>query len=130
MRLTTSHQFCYNSPSRFTCTPAALYCWQQIAGPISNVPINPYDVRRKCDRDGEDGPLCCALASSALGLHPWLSSGADKQMSWIETYLNQPNVKKTLGAPANLNFESCNMKVNQAFLLQGALSLTALWMTS
>ena len=27
-------QFCYSSPSRFTCTPAALYCWSNIVGTL------------------------------------------------------------------------------------------------
>ena len=65
-------------------------------GPIQEYPINPYDIRRSCNRDGEDGPLCY------------------KQMEWIETYLNQAEIKKTLGVPEKLNFASCNMDVNRA----------------
>ncbi|GAA6019418.1 hypothetical protein JCM10207_001379 [Rhodosporidiobolus poonsookiae] len=72
-------KYCYNSPSRFTCVPATLACWQ-VDSPIQSAPINPYDIRRSCDRNGEDGPLCY------------------KQMQWIETYMNQPNVRKQLGA--------------------------------
>lgn len=94
-RLTSA---CYSSPNRFTCVPATLACWQ-IAGPIQASGYNPYDLRKKCDRDGEDGPLCY------------------KQIEWIETYLNKPEIKKELGAAPDRTFESCNMKINQAFQL-------------
>lgn len=57
--------------------------------------LNPYDVRKKCDRNGEDGPLCY------------------KQMQWIEAYLNNDDVKAELGAPANLKFDSCNMQISE-----------------
>jgi len=94
-------KYCYDSPSRFTCVPASLYCWSNIVGPIQNSGLNPYDIRRPCDRNGGDGPLCY------------------KEMLWIEIYLNRPEVKKALGVPKELQFESCNMRVNQAFMLQG-----------
>ncbi|GAA5884563.1 hypothetical protein JCM6882_005300 [Rhodosporidiobolus microsporus] len=93
-------KFCYNNPSRFTCVPATLSCWQ-VDAPIQSSGLNPYDIRRKCDRNGEDGPLCY------------------KQMQWIETYMNQPDVRKELGASPDRTFESCNGQVNQAFQFQG-----------
>jgi len=40
-------------------------------------------------------------------------------MGWIETYLNRPEIKKELGVPSSLTFASCNMKINQDFLLNG-----------
>jgi cathepsin A (carboxypeptidase C) len=40
-------------------------------------------------------------------------------MGWMESYMNKPEVKKQLGAPADITFQSCNMQINQAFLLQG-----------
>lgn len=40
-------------------------------------------------------------------------------MSWIDAYLNRPEVKKALGVPKALTFESCNMEVNRAFMLYG-----------
>ena len=49
--------YCYDNPSRFTCVPAALYCWGMYS-PLQTTGRNLYDVRKKCDRDGEDGPLC------------------------------------------------------------------------
>jgi hypothetical protein len=53
-----------------------------------------YDVRKKCDREGEDGPLCY------------------RQMGWIEEYLNQEDVKRELGVSPELEFKSCNMQVS------------------
>lgn len=40
-------------------------------------------------------------------------------MTWIETFLNDASTKKTLGVPAQVDFQSCNMNVNQAFFGQG-----------
>lgn len=62
--------------------------------------LNPYDVRVPCDRS-KDGQLCY------------------KQMNWIETYMNEPAHKVELGVNPSLQFESCNMEVNQAFTGQG-----------
>ncbi|KAG1861078.1 hypothetical protein C8R48DRAFT_673640 [Suillus tomentosus] len=62
--------------------------------------LNPYDARIKCDRE-KDGPLCY------------------RQMGWIETFMNNPEVKATLGVNPQRKFESCNMAVNQVFMLQG-----------
>jgi len=59
-----------------------------------------YDVRRKCDRS-KDGPLCY------------------KELVWTETWLNDPKTKAALGADPSKTFESCNMKVNEAFMYQG-----------
>ena len=93
---------CQKYNSRLTCTPAALYCWSNLYGPAQQSGKNLYDVRRKCDRaEDKDGPLCY------------------KQMGWIETLLNQESVKADLGIPNSVKFQSCNMAINQAFLLQG-----------
>ena len=63
--------------------------------------LNPYDVRLSCDRDeSADGPLCY------------------KQMGWIETYLNKPEIRAELGVGEG-TFASCNMEVNKAFSMQG-----------
>lgn len=43
-------------------------------------------------------------------------------MQWIETFMNQPEVRKELGASPDATFESCNMKINQAFQLNGDVS--------
>ncbi|KAI9636529.1 Alpha/Beta hydrolase protein [Dioszegia hungarica] len=92
---------CQKTGSRFSCVPAALYCWS-LFNSLQELGLNMYDVRRKCDKSKDkDGPLCY------------------REMGWMETYLNKPEVKKELGAPADINFESCNMKINQNFLLQG-----------
>ncbi|KAH9945738.1 Alpha/Beta hydrolase protein [Amylocystis lapponica] len=91
---------CYDYESRLTCVPALLYCNSQILGPVVQLGYNPYDVRRKCDRE-KDGSLCY------------------EQMSWIDGYMNQRAVKRALGVDPTLEFASCNMDVNQAFALQG-----------
>ncbi|KAG2138521.1 Alpha/Beta hydrolase protein [Suillus clintonianus] len=96
-RLITS---CRNFNSRLTCVPAALYCNSQLYAPIQQSGLNPYDARIKCDRE-KDGPLCY------------------RQMGWIENYMNDPEVKAALGVNPQRKFESCNMAVNQAFMLQG-----------
>ncbi|KAF8586263.1 peptidase S10 serine carboxypeptidase [Ramaria rubella] len=91
---------CYSWESRLTCVPAQLYCWSQLYGSFQQLGLNPYDVRRTCDRE-KDGALCY------------------KQMLWIDTYLNKPQVKKELGATSSPKFESCNMEINQGFSMQG-----------
>ncbi|KAH6919173.1 carboxypeptidase C [Coprinopsis sp. MPI-PUGE-AT-0042] len=91
---------CYKFNSKFTCVPAVLYCNSQIFAPLMQTGRNPYDVRLKCDR-AKDGDLCY------------------KQMSWIETWMNDPKVKATLGVSPDRNFASCNMEVNQAFTMNG-----------
>lgn len=64
--------------------------------------LNPYDVRRTCDRaEDKDGPLCY------------------KQMQWIESWMNKPAIKTALGVDPSKHFASCNMEVNQAFTLNG-----------
>lgn len=93
-------QSCRSFNSRLTCVPAALYCNSQLYAPIQQSGLNPYDARIKCDRE-KDGPLCY------------------RQMGWIETYMNDPEVKAALGVNPQRDFESCNMAVNQAFMLQG-----------
>ncbi|KAJ3554633.1 hypothetical protein NM688_g3005 [Phlebia brevispora] len=93
-------QSCYNFNSRFTCVPAGAYCYSQLYGPLQQLGLNLYDVRKKCDRS-KDGDLCY------------------KQMTWIDTWMNTPSVKRALGVNAQLEFQSCNMDVNQAFFGQG-----------
>ncbi|KAH8094750.1 Alpha/Beta hydrolase protein [Cristinia sonorae] len=93
-------QSCYDFNSRWTCVPALAYCNSQLMGPLQQTGLNLYDVRKKCDRS-KDGDLCY------------------RQMSWVETYLNKPDIKKTLGVPSEVEFQSCNIGINQAFFGQG-----------
>ncbi|ORY29146.1 carboxypeptidase C [Naematelia encephala] len=93
---------CYKTGSRFSCVPANLYCFSGVFGDLQQLGYNVYDVRKKCDRsEDKDGPLCY------------------KEMGWMETYLNTPEVKAELGAPDHITFQSCNMNINRNFLLQG-----------
>jgi hypothetical protein len=75
--------------------------------PTENTNINPYDVRAPCDKE-KNGNLCYA------------------QMGWVDTYLNQPSVKAELGVSPERKFATCNMDVNQAFMLSGDWSNSAL----
>jgi len=93
-------QSCYKYNSRLACVPAALYCNSQLYGPIQQSGLNPYDVRKTCNPE-EDTSLCY------------------KQMGWIETWMNNPAVKAAVGADSSIKFVSCNLQVNQAFLMQG-----------
>ncbi|KAJ7468642.1 carboxypeptidase C [Mycena latifolia] len=91
---------CYSYNSRFACVPAGLYCNSQLFGPLMQTGLNPYDVRKQCDR-AKNGDLCYA------------------QMNWIDTWMNDPKIKVALGVDPSRTFASCNMEVNQAFALQG-----------
>ncbi|KAF5386835.1 hypothetical protein D9615_002016 [Tricholomella constricta] len=90
---------CYQYDSRFTCVPALLYC-NNMFGSLMQLGLNPYDVRRKCDRS-KDGDLCY------------------EQLLWIETWMNDPKNKAALGVNPDQTFASCNMDVNRAFAMQG-----------
>ncbi|GLB35555.1 putative peptidase S10 family protein [Lyophyllum shimeji] len=92
-------QSCYRFNSRFTCFPAMVYC-STIFGSLQQTGLNPYDVRRKCDR-AKDGDLCY------------------KQLLWVETWLNDPKTKAALGVNPDQTFASCNFEVNRAFASQG-----------
>lgn len=93
---------CARFDSRLFCVTSALFCWGSMYGPASDLDVNLYDVRRTCDRSEDaDGPLCY------------------REMSWIETLMNRLDIKTALGVPRSIDFESCNLIVNQQFMLQG-----------
>lgn len=93
---------CARFDSRLFCVTAALFCWGSLYGPASELDVNLYDVRLPCDRsDDRDGSLCY------------------RQMGWIETLMNRPDIKRDLGVPNSIDFQSCNMMVNQQFMFQG-----------
>lgn len=54
----------------------------------------------KCN-PAEDGPLCY------------------KELEWIDTYMNRPDVKDALGANSPRNFTACNIPMNLEFMFQG-----------
>lgn len=77
-----------------------MYCWSQLYGDFQKLGLNPYDVRKTCDKE-KDSSLCY------------------REMDWIERYMNQEEIKRQLGVPKQIEFKSCNMEVNQAFMAQG-----------
>lgn len=40
-------------------------------------------------------------------------------MGWIETWMNEEGNKKAVGANPEVEFQSCNMQLNNAFMMQG-----------
>jgi cathepsin A (carboxypeptidase C) len=87
---------CYKYNSRLTCLPAALYCWSGLYSDAQNSGRNLYDLRKKCDRDPDaDGPLCY------------------RDETYVESYLNRPEIKEMFGVPDKVKFQACNMNVNQ-----------------
>lgn len=87
---------CYKYDSRLTCFPAALYCWSGMYSDAQQSGRNLYDVRKSCNRDPDaDGPLCY------------------RDESYVERYLNDPEVKKAYGVPDSVKYEACNMQINQ-----------------
>ncbi|KAG2367171.1 Alpha/Beta hydrolase protein [Suillus spraguei] len=91
---------CRESNTPATCAVATTYCNTQFYAPMYQSGLNPYDARVKCNRE-IDGPLYY------------------RQMGWIETYLNDPEVKAALGVNPQRNFECCSGPVHQAFMLEG-----------
>ncbi|UZJ54092.1 hypothetical protein CBS101457_003412 [Exobasidium rhododendri] len=93
---------CYKYDSRLTCLPAALYCWSGLYSDAQKSGRNLYDLRKKCDRDPDaDGPLCY------------------RDETYVESYLNRPEIKEMFGVPEKVKFQACNMNVNQGFMFQG-----------
>lgn len=87
---------CYKYNSRLTCLPAALYCWSGLYSDAQKSGRNLYDLRKTCDRDPDaDGPLCY------------------REETWVEEWLNLPEIKKMFGVPDKVTFEACNMRINQ-----------------
>ena len=93
---------CYKLDSRLTCLPAALYCWSGLYSDAQNSGRNLYDTRKKCDRDPDaDGPLCY------------------RDETYVEKYMNEASVKKMFGVPDKVQFQACNMNVNQGECASG-----------
>ena len=55
--------------NRVVSTPTARLSLSPFRSQILTLPLSSIDIRKKCDRDGDDGPLCY------------------KEMQWIETYM-------------------------------------------
>jgi len=92
---------CYDFESRLTCSPAYLYCVNELQGDtITALNINPYDVR-----------LPCKLENSTTDCY--------EELTWIDIYLNKPEVKQVLGVAPDVHFQSCNFTVTELFILRG-----------
>ncbi|KAI6127217.1 peptidase S10 serine carboxypeptidase [Pisolithus sp. B1] len=91
---------CHISQFHFVCSSAEFVCNLQFYTAVQSSGLNPYDVHLVCDPE-ENGPLCY------------------RQMSWIERYMNIPEVKAAIGVAPQRLFKACNMGVNLAFLRQG-----------
>ncbi|KOS18535.1 Carboxypeptidase Y -like protein A [Escovopsis weberi] len=92
-------QNCYNTESNWLCVPAAIYCNNAMIGPYQRTGQNPYDVRHACE------PGAGGLCYNAIG--------------WTGEWLNQKKVKEALGVEVVDSFDSCNMDINQDFLMHG-----------
>ncbi|KAJ7260953.1 carboxypeptidase C [Mycena haematopus] len=90
---------CYSYNSRPVCVPAVLYCDSQLFGPLAQTGRNLYDVRKPCDR--QKNSLCY------------------EEFNWIDTWMNDPQVKVALGVEPNRKFASCSTGVSFSFLAQG-----------
>lgn len=94
--------FCYTYDTPLTCAPAQSYCFKELYDfpPLQELGLNPYDVRKKCEPE-KNGDLCYA------------------EITWIDIWMNKPDIKRALGVPPRLQFESCNMLVNGDFNRRG-----------
>jgi len=84
---------CNNANATFrgtACASAFIVCNEGEQTPYTLSGMNPYDMRIKCEKR----PLCYDFSN-------------------VETYLNNPDVQKAIGA--NKKWKSCNLVVNKAF---------------
>ncbi|CAR25290.1 carboxypeptidase C [Lachancea thermotolerans CBS 6340] len=89
---------CYSSSSTFACIAAGAYCENMAMSAYTKTGLNVYDIRSPCET--EEGGLCYA------------------GLSYVEDYLNQPEVQVALGSDVS-NFTGCSNEVGLAFLLTG-----------
>ncbi|KAI0789565.1 serine carboxypeptidase [Abortiporus biennis] len=89
---------CYKYQTKLVCNAATDFCWPSMMTVAPMVNKNPYDLRRSCD---EDATVCYI------------------ELDWVTKYMNDPQVKKSLGAHEEQVFQTCNMDVNKGFYYQG-----------
>ncbi|KAK7695150.1 hypothetical protein QCA50_002340 [Cerrena zonata] len=97
-------QACYDTKSKPVCTPATFNCWFSMMGSLGSNGANPYDIRRKC----EPGTALCY-----------------EELEWVDHYMNNATIKKSLGVEPDQKFQTCNMDVNQKFYIQGQAMLNS-----
>ncbi|CAL1694743.1 unnamed protein product [Somion occarium] len=89
---------CYKFNTKATCTPATFQCWSTMMVPLDTTGKNAYDIRKPC------------LPNTKM---------CYEELDWATLWMNEPEVKKSLGVDANRTFTNCNMDVNQRFYVQG-----------
>jgi len=90
---------CVDVFDEINCRAAISTCSSELAGPLDNSGLNPYDISRPCE--GEISDTLCYPATKV-----------------ISAYLDQPSIRAQLGVDPSLssqNFSSCNDYVNYAF---------------
>lgn len=95
-RCTSLINSCYESGSVWSCVPATIYCNNAQMGPYQKTGRNVYDIRTMC----EGSSLCYS------------------ELSYIDDYLNLPEVKAAVGAEVD-DYEGCNFDVNRNFMFTG-----------
>ena len=72
-----------SSPS----APATLYCNIEVQGGFVPEDLNPYDLRKPCDREKQLGDLCY------------------DEMRWVDIWMNKDEVKKALGVAPDRHYQ-------------------------
>eukprot|EP00123_Amoebidium_parasiticum_P013289 comp21878_c1_seq1/m.31307 comp21878_c1_seq1/g.31307 ORF comp21878_c1_seq1/g.31307 comp21878_c1_seq1/m.31307 type:complete len:371 (-) comp21878_c1_seq1:413-1525(-) len=75
-----------------SCEKGQGYCNMALMSPVLSKGYNQYDVRVKC----EHPPLCY-------------------DMSDVDDFLKQPEIRKALGVDPSVTWQACNMEVNRHF---------------
>ncbi|ORY34286.1 Alpha/Beta hydrolase protein [Naematelia encephala] len=89
---------CIETQDYTTCTMALQYCSEMLDSSFLLAGVNPYDVSKPCSSKELSSSLCYSVT--------------DK----IRTYLDLPDVRKTLGVNPKLGgFSSCSNKVGREF---------------
>lgn len=89
----TFQQLCGFHSNVLTCVPASYYC-DLAYGPLEDLNLNRYDLRKPCDKENR---LCY------------------KDINDVSDFMNLDYVKEAVGVPKNLEFEFCKQEVGQRF---------------
>jgi len=84
---------CVDTFDAIGCNAANMFCNSEVSAPFYTLELNPYDISRKCTAEEMQTSLCYSIIGT------------------IGEYLNQPEVRKNLGASPALKNETiqfCN----------------------